>query len=420
VKKYIKPGESLISTYSGPDKTYIWIINKDKPIHFYTSDIGYDALEHHVSRLYAAFSPSENSLNGITAYNVNLAYRLFEKLFKPSVGLWNKSHTLYIAGHGALGRMPVSALPTRKVKRLKKSTLLFEEYKNVPFLVKTHAVSNIPSVSAFKTLRSINSKRTNRQPLVAFADPFFNEKYANQSVKSAQQLATRGGIKLRSSPATLEMNSAELDALPGLPETASEVKEIARMLNISESAHIFTGQTATEEKVKSLKLNEFETIIFATHGLVPGELNGLDLPALALSSPKITASEGDGLLTADEIMNLKLNADWVILSACNTGSSGNASTEAVSGLGQAFFYAGARALLVSNWPVETNSASLLTVNTFKFLNNHHDRARALQSSMNEIINGAYYDESNNEPVFSYAHPFFWAPFSLVGDTLVSK
>lgn len=66
-----------------------------------------------------------------------------------------------------------------------------------------------------------------------------------------------------------------------------------------------------------------------------------------------------------EILGLKLNADWVVLSACNTAAADGAGAEAVSGLGRAFFYAGARALLVSNWPVETTSAKALTTNLFK-------------------------------------------------------
>src|SRR3546814_8473641 len=95
--------------------------------------------------------------------------------------------------------------------------------------------------------------------------------------------------------------------------------------------------------------------MFAPHGLVPGDLNGLAEPALALSAPAVTGASGDGLLTMSEILGLRLNADWIVLSACNTASGDGASAEAVSGLGRAFFYAGTRAVLVTNWPVETTS-----------------------------------------------------------------
>jgi len=105
-----------------------------------------------------------------------------------------------------------------------------------------------------------------------------------------------------------------------------------------------------------MDLTDRKIIAFATHALVPGDLDGLDEPALALSSPEVTGDKEDGLLTMGEIMKLKLNADWVILSACNSGASNGAGQEAVSGLGRAFFYAGTRSLLVTLWPVETTSA----------------------------------------------------------------
>ncbi|MDP6068841.1 MAG: CHAT domain-containing protein [Alphaproteobacteria bacterium] len=116
---------------------------------------------------------------------------------------------------------------------------------------------------------------------------------------------------------------------------------------------------------KGMDLSRIAVLAFATHGLVPGDLNGLLQPALALSSPKVTGSKDDGLLTMGEILGLKLDADWVVLSACNTGSDEGAGAEAVSGLGRAFFYAGTRALLVSNWPVETTSAKTLTTDLFR-------------------------------------------------------
>ena len=99
--------------------------------------------------------------------------------------------------------------------------------------------------------------------------------------------------------------------------------------------------------------------------LRPGDLDGLDQPALALSSPSISGDKEDGLLTMGEILRLKLNADWVVLSACNTGAAEGKGAEAVSGLGRAFFYAGTRAILVSMWPVEITSARKLTVRLFQ-------------------------------------------------------
>ena len=149
---------------------------------------------------------------------------------------------------------------------------------------------------------------------------------------------------------------------------------------------------------------------------MPGDLNGLLQPALAFSSPKVSGGGEDGLLTMGEILGLKLNADWVVLSACNTGSGEGAGAEAVSGLGRAFFYAGTRALLVSNWPVETTSARALTTDLFRRQAGDAalTRAEALRRAMDGLIDGPGLVEAG-KTVFSYAHPLFWAPFSLIGD-----
>ena len=118
-----------------------------------------------------------------------------------------------------------------------------------------------------------------------------------------------------------------------------------------------------------------------------------------------------------EILGLRLDADWVVLSACNTGAGNGAGAEAFSGLGRAFFYAGTRALLLSNWPVETTSAKLLTTDIFKRQadNPAISRAEAVRQAMLGLADGrGFVDKSTDKVVFSYAHPIFWAPFSLLG------
>jgi len=117
--------------------------------------------------------------------------------------------------------------------------------------------------------------------------------------------------------------------------------------------------------VKTVELDRFRVVAFATHGLLPGDLNGLTQPALALTAPSIAGVDGDGVLTMGEILGLKLDADWVVLSACNTGAGAGAGAEAASGLGRAFFYAGTRALLVTNWSVHSASARDLVTDLFR-------------------------------------------------------
>src|SRR5262249_14191767 len=151
---------------------------------------------------------------------------------------------------------------------------------------------------------------------------------------------------------------------------------VALALHADMASAVFLGEQANEKTVKTMNLANRKVIMFATHGLVPGDLNGLTQPALALSAPAVSKSEGDGLFTIEEILGLKLDADWVVLSACNTASGAGAGAEAVSGLGRAFFYAGTRALLVSNWPVETVSARTLTTDLFRRQADNPGLARA--------------------------------------------
>jgi CHAT domain-containing protein len=167
-----------------------------------------------------------------------------------------------------------------------------------------------------------------------------------------------------------------------------------------------------ERELLSWKRGVYRVIAFATHALVPGELDGLTQPALAPSAPSVADSDGDGLLTMEEISALRLNADWVVLSAVQHGGGSGAGSEAISGLGRAFFYAGARALLVSNWPVETTSAKALTTELFRRQSQNATltRAKALQRTMNALIDGpGLVDPKTNTVIVSYAHPIFWAP-----------
>ena len=139
-------------------------------------------------------------------------------------------------------------------------------------------------------------------------------------------------------------------ALPQLPDTADELKAVALELG-APSADIHLGRDASETTVKRAPLADYRIVYFATHGLVAGDIKGLAEPSLALTIPPQPSDLDDGLLTASEVAQLKLNADWVVLSACNTIAGDKPGAEALSGLARAFFYAGARALLVSHWAV---------------------------------------------------------------------
>jgi len=197
--------------------------------------------------------------------------------------------------------------------------------------------------------------------------------------------------------------------LPALPDTGDELREIATTMGADLQRDLFLHTRATVCNVKATDLSQYRIVAFATHSLAAGEIVGLDEPALAMSNPALVNDTcSNGFLSLDDVLALKLNADWVVLSACDTGSSNGMGNEAISGLGRAFFYAGARSLLVSNWAVETVSARLLTTRLFRAQALHPGmtRAEALRQSMLNLM---------NMPGTDYGHPAFWAAFSLVGD-----
>ncbi len=149
----------------------------------------------------------------------------------------------------------------------------------------------------------------------------------------------------------------------------------------------------------------------ATHGLLANESHDVAQaaaePALLLTPPQRASEEDDGLLTASEVAQLKLDADWVIMSACNTAAGDKLDAEALSGLARAFFYAGSRALLVSHWYVDSEATVKLITHAFTAMSASPGagRAEALRRAMLALI-----DEGGR-----MADPAIWAPFVVVGE-----
>ncbi|MEM8975142.1 MAG: CHAT domain-containing protein, partial [Pseudomonadota bacterium] len=139
-------------------------------------------------------------------------------------------------------------------------------------------------------------------------------------------------------------------------------------------------------------------------------VSGTNQPGLIFTPPAKASKTDDGYLSAEEIASLKLDADWVILSACNTaaGDSADEGTEALSGLARGFFYAGARALLVSHWEVDSQATVKLITSAIRSIsgNDSVGRAEALRNAMLQLATGK--DTANN-------HPSRWAPFVVVGE-----
>jgi CHAT domain-containing protein len=425
LQKQLTNDEVLLSFYFGRFDSFIWVVRKDTPVQFARINMSLGDLNATVTKLREALEPKAAMISDIPAFDVKLAAQLYDQLLKPLESSWKPAKSLIVVTNGALGLLPLSLLPTAVAEVKTDDDPLFASYRNVPWLARTHAVTLVPSASALQTLRKLPPGKDSRQDLVAFGDPYFSKEQADEAASTDKlvQVADAGNVtrgvplKRRNSPQIEGVDSVQLGQLPRLPDTSDELTSIALALQADPTRVLNLGKDANEKKVKSMDLSGFKIVAFATHGLVPGELDGLTQPALALSAPALSDSDGDGLLTMEEILSLKLDADWVVLSACNTAAGAGAGAEAASGLGRAFFYAGTRALLVTNWSVHSQSARELVTDLFKrqATDPKLTRGEALRQAMMALADGPGYRGADGKTEFAYAHPLFWAPYSIIGD-----
>jgi CHAT domain-containing protein len=424
VRKALGPDEVLLSFYFDSRGSFVWAVPKDGPVRFARIAGSANEIEGKIKTLRRALEPEASTIRDIPAFDVALAHELYTLLLKPVEAAWRPAKNLIVVTNGALGMLPLGLLPTAAAPAKADGGPLFAEYRDVQWLARSHTVALAPSVSALLAQRQLPAGSPKRETLIGFGDPLFSEQQAldaaaqdtNESLALAA--ATRGAPLVRRAAAQTDgVDSAELGLLPRLPDTAQELRAIALALGADPSKALHLGKDANERRVKTTRLSDYRIVAFATHGLLPGDLNGLTQPALALSAPKVAGIDGDGLLTMEEILALKLDADWVILSACNTGAGAGAGAEAASGLGRAFFYAGTRALLVTNWSVHSASARDLVTDLFQrqSADPNLGRAEALRAAMMAMIDGPGFTDGAKKTLFTYAHPLFWAPYSIIGD-----
>ena len=198
-------------------------------------------------------------------------------------------------------------------------------------------------------------------------------------------------------------DAASIAALPALPGATTELREIADALQSRENV-LLIGADAAEDNVKRTDLSSIDILVFATHGLVAGEVTGLWEPALLLGSGDASSGE-DGLLGASEIARMRLPADWIILSACNTAAGIDGDGPTYSGLATAFAQAGARAILLSHWRVRDDAAARLSVDTVRASQAGATRAEALRQAQLALLSNANLPDA--------ANPAVWAPFVLI-------
>ena len=300
LQKQLADDEAMLSFYFGRFDSFVWVARKDSPVRFARIKMTLGDLNAKVTKLREALEPKAAMISDIPPFDVRLASELYGLLLKDIEADWKPAKNLIVVTNGALGLLPLSLLPTAPAEIKADDDPLFSSYRNVPWLARTHAVTVVPSVSALQTLRKLPPAKPTRQELIAFGDPYFNKEQADDAAKADKpvQLADASGamrgspLKRRNSPQLDDADKADIGMLPRLPDTADELKSIALALQADPTKVLNLGKDANEKAVKSADLSGFKIVAFATHGLVPGELDGLTQPALALSAPSVSGGEG--------------------------------------------------------------------------------------------------------------------------------
>jgi CHAT domain-containing protein len=286
-----------------------------------------------------------------------------------------KRERLLISAGGAFSSLPFAVLAKGTPERPR-------------WLIADHALVTLPALANLRQTRRSSSPPRLRGYLALGAPVLSSER--------PLQLAAA------TPPFRSAENARRLADLPPLPAAAGELTALGAALGARES-RVLTGIEATEAALSAADLSQIDVLALSTHGLVAGELDGLDEPALVLTPTG--SADGDGLLTMDEIMDLRLAGAWVVLSACNTAAGSGADGSGLAGLARAFLHAGANNLLVSHWAVRDDVAARLSTATLSRYGKGGDPAEALRRAMLTMAGG------KNEDL---RDPALWAPFIYVG------
>ena len=397
VQALLEPSEALITLLVGRDKSYLWAVTHDGS-QWVRVDAGAKVLGDSVAALRRGLDPLADAgvPDGRRAdFDVGRAHALYKQLLGPLESLIRDKPNLILVPTGPLTSLPFQVLVTEPPRP---GASAADALRGAHWLVRRHAVSVLPSVPSLQALRRVKDGLGAPEPFLGIGDPKLTGPPVPQSGQARAGTTALAAV-YRNGVADLRA----LRELAPLPETAAELKAIAEALHAPDDA-LLLGSEATETRIRESKLDRFRIVHFATHGLVAGELSGLAEPALVLTPPIRPSELDDGLLTASEVAALRLKADWVVLSACNTAAGAEVGADALSGLARAFFFAGARALLVSHWAVNSEATVWLTTGTFSTLarSPRIGRAEALRRTMLAMIDAGL-------------PPGQWAPFVIVGE-----
>ncbi len=372
----LRADQALVIPLAGDDSTLTMVVTRDG-LTTDRSPLIRVAVNRDVRRIRAAIDTADHGTT--PTFDRAPAWELGHAFFSPAVQTALKGRKdLQILGAGPIMTLPFGLLILSPPQGADADP---GALRDTAWLIKSYAVSVRPGLVP----DAARAPRRGEGGFAGIGAPLLD---AQTVGAPADAVATRGAVM----------------PLPALPQAENELKTMNRALSLPKSL-LMTGALATEAQVKAASLEPYSVIAFATHGLVSGDLQALREPALVMTAPAKAVGEDDGLLTASEIAGLRLDADWVILSACNTGSGREIGGAGYSGLARAFLQAGARNVLVSLWPVRDDVAALLGVATVRGYAHGQSEAVALQKATLKLL----YDPH----VLGAYNPAIWAPFSLV-------
>jgi CHAT domain-containing protein/tetratricopeptide (TPR) repeat protein len=405
----LAPDEAMLMVVPTRFGTHLMVLGQRGPLHWVRSDWTRTEVDRAVGQMLSGIRRTMSG--GAYSYDRQSAFQLYNQVVAPvAQHLAGRRHVFVVAA-GSLSTIPFGVLVTEAPQGADSDP---QALRDTRWFADAHALTAIPSIQSLRFLR----QQGRPSPSPGSAPGFLG--FGNPSLAGRSESCGRGGNAMPSDMSALASgrrnrsggmlaNVSLIRTLCPLPGTATELENMRTALRAPE-ASVLTGARATERNIRTMDLSGARILVLATHGLVAGELSRSAEPGLIFTPPATATEDDDGYLTASEVAALHLNADWVILSACNT-AAGDGSTGApgLSGLVRAFFYAGARNLLASHWPVADDAGARLTVRTIQLMQEHPGirRAEGLQRAMREIR------ESPEHP--EWAHPGVWAPFSLIGD-----
>lgn len=399
IARQLAPEQALLLLLPTPEAVYVWAVAADRPAAFVRAGLD----EAQVGALVRRLRRDLDFAAGADAsrFDSAAAFALYDALLAPLAAVWRGKTQLVVAAGGALSQLPFAVLQTRPGGGFDAAA---------PWLIRDAAIAQVPSLTAWLAIKSLARNSSAPQAFLGWGDPLF-------AARQAGAAPTRNLALQRVSPlADLEapekpLTTLKYSEIPPLPDTRDELLAIAGVLRASAASDVLLGAAATRTSVLAAsgngQLANRRVVAFATHGLMAGDLPNLNQPALAMAA--LGGEQPDPLaplLTLEDILTLKLNADWVVLSACNTAAADGRAEEALSGLARGFFYAGSRSLLVTHWSVDSESAKRLTTATFEHYATHptSPKAESLRQAMLKLMTAP-----------GYRHPAYWAPYSLVGD-----